>query len=169
MKESDMIQARGEFSKKVAEIYSRLKGAAEVQYNMEDVIKIYNSFAEAYTKEPVLLGLTLKMMQKETIKNDYKYLKGFYHMYHYWKSGDINDKGKVRRNLIRVYDLDGDNGLMNCQMTISPMKRNRSISCGEKAEKLKKLKKTSITSCLPNEILIYNSTWSSILYIKVVR
>jgi hypothetical protein len=48
----------------------------------------------------------LKMIQKETVKNDYKYLKGTYHMYHYWKSGDVNDIGKVRRNLISIYDLD---------------------------------------------------------------
>jgi len=122
MKESDMIKPKNEFSKRVAEIYSQLRSPTQVQYHTEDVITIYNSFSEGYQQEPVLLGFTLKMIQKETIKNDYKYLKGYYHMYHYWKSGDVNDMGKVRRNLVNIYDLDEKNGLMNCQIMISPMK-----------------------------------------------
>jgi len=122
MKESDMIKDRDEFSMKVTEIYTQLKSTASVRYSTEDVITIYNSFVEGYTQEPVLLGLTLKMIQKETIQNDYRYLKGYYHMYHYWKSADINDTGKVRRNLITIYDLDETHGLMNCRIMISPMK-----------------------------------------------
>ena len=122
MKESDMIKDKNEFSKKVTEIYTQLKTMAGVRYTPEEVITIYNSFVEGYRQEPLLLGLTLKMIQKETIKNDYKYLKGCYHMYHYWKSGDINDTGKVRRNLITIYDLDETCGLMNCRIMISPMK-----------------------------------------------
>lgn len=122
MKESDMVKAKNDFSKKVADIYSQIKSAAHIRYSTEDVITIYNSFVEGCTPEPVLLGLTLKMIQKETIKNDYKYLKGFYHMYHYWKSGYINDTGKVRRNLIKIYDLDENYGLMNCQIMVSPIK-----------------------------------------------
>ena len=43
-------------------------------------------------------------------------------MYHYWKGSDTDDRGKVRRNLIQVYDLDENNGLMNCRLMISPMK-----------------------------------------------
>jgi hypothetical protein len=43
-------------------------------------------------------------------------------MYHYWKSGDTNDSGKIRRNLIQIYDLDENHGLMNCRILISPMK-----------------------------------------------
>jgi len=122
MKESDMIKPKNEFSKKVHEIYSQIKSSAHVRYSTEEVITIYNSFVEGYRRGPVLLGLTLKMIQKETIKNDYLYLKGCYHMYHYWKSGDIKDTGKVRRNLIQVYDLDENHGLMNCRMMVSPMK-----------------------------------------------
>ena len=122
MKESDMIKPKNEFSKRVSEIYSQLRSPTQIQYHADDVITIYNGFSEGYEQEPVLLGLTVKMIQKETIKNDYKYLKGYYHMYHYWKSGDINDTGKVRRNLISIYDLDEKNGLMNCQIMISPMK-----------------------------------------------
>lgn len=71
-----------------------------------------------------MLGRTLEMIQKETIKSDYQYLKGYYHMYHYWQSSDADDKGKVRRNLIQVYDLDENNGLMNCRLMISPMKNH---------------------------------------------
>ncbi|UCH20862.1 MAG: hypothetical protein JSU83_20420, partial [Deltaproteobacteria bacterium] len=106
MKESDMIKTRDEFSKAVAMIYSQIKSTAQVQYSMEDIITIYNGFVDGFRQESVLFGQTLKMIQKETIKNDYIYLKGFYHMYHHWKSGDINDAGKVRRNLIQIYDLD---------------------------------------------------------------
>ena len=102
MKESDMIKTKNEFSKEVAMIYFQIKPTAQVQYNMEDVITIYNSLVEGYRKESVLLGQTLKMIQKETIKSDYIYLKGYYHMYHYWKSSDINDTGRVRRNLIQL-------------------------------------------------------------------
>ena len=122
MKESDMIKPKNEFSKKVHEIYSQIKSNAHVRYSTEEVITIYNSFVEGYRRGPALLSLTLKMIQKETIKNDYLYLKGCYHMYHYWKSGDIKDAGKVRRNLIEVYDLDENHGLMNCRMMVLPMK-----------------------------------------------
>ena len=122
MKESDMIKTKNEFSKEVAMIYFQIKPTAQVQYNMEDVITIYNSLVEGYRKESVLLGQTLKMIQKETIKSDYIYLKGYYHMYHYGKSSDINDTGRVRRNLIQLYDLDENHGLMNCRMMISPMR-----------------------------------------------
>jgi len=122
MKESDMIKPKDEFSKRVSQIYSQLRSPTQVQYHTDDIITIYNGFLEGYQQEPVLLGRTLKMIQKETIKNDYKYLKGYYHMYHYWKSGDANDIGKVRRNLISIYDLDEKTGLMNCQIMISPMK-----------------------------------------------
>lgn len=122
MKESDMIKTRDEFSKAVAMIYSQIKSTAQVQYSMEDIITIYNGFVDGFRQESVLFGQTLKMIQKETIKNDYIYLKGFYHMYHHWKSGDINDAGKVRRNLIQIYDLDENHGLMNCRIMISPMK-----------------------------------------------
>jgi hypothetical protein len=122
MKESDMVKPKNEFSRSVAHIYSRIKGSAHVRYSNEDVITIYNSFVESYIRQPALLGQTLKTIEKETIKNDYLYLKGYYHMYHYWKSGDINDVGKIRRNLIHVYDLDESHGLMNSRIMISPMK-----------------------------------------------
>ncbi|MGD2271516.1 MAG: hypothetical protein PVI06_14025 [Desulfobacterales bacterium] len=122
LKESDMIKPKAAFAKEVARTYSQIKGTAQLQYSMEDVITIYNSFADGLQQESVLLGQTLKMLQKETIKNDYRYLKGFYHMYHYWKSGDVNDTGKVRRNLIQIYDLDENQGFMNCRIMISPMK-----------------------------------------------
>ena len=122
MKESDMIKGKEEFSEKVAEITSQFKTEAQVPYGSEDIIAMYESFLEGYTREPALLGMTLKMIQKETIKNDYKYLKGFYHMYHFWKGGDAKDAGKVRRNLIQIYDLDEHHGLMNCRTMVTPMK-----------------------------------------------
>jgi hypothetical protein len=125
MKESDMIKPKDEFSKTVAMIYSQIKSTAQVQYSMEDIITIYNGFVDGFRQESVLFGQTLKMIQKETIKNDYLYLKGYYHMYHYWKSGDINDTGKVRRNLIQIYDFDENHGLMNCRIMISPMKHQK--------------------------------------------
>lgn len=122
MKESDMIKGKEEFSEKVAETYAQFKSEAQVPYGTEDVIAMYESFLEGYAREPALLGMTLKMIQKETIKNDYKYLKGYYHMYHFWKSGDAKDAGKVRRNLIQIYDLDEHHGLMNCRTMVTPMK-----------------------------------------------
>jgi hypothetical protein len=122
MKESDMIKSQNAFSKEAALIYSRLNNNAPVKYSTDDVISIYNRFLKGYRPETAMLGRTLEMIQKETIVSDYKYLKGYYHMYHYWKSGDTADRGKVRRNLIQVYDLDEHNGLMNCRLMISPMK-----------------------------------------------
>ncbi|MCP4349018.1 MAG: hypothetical protein GY795_26355 [Desulfobacterales bacterium] len=121
MKESDMIKPRDEFSKKVAEIF-QVKSKEQITYNTEDVITIYNSFLEGHRHEPLLLGQTLKAMQTETIKNDFKYLKGCYHMYHYWKSSNTDDTGKIRRNLVEIYDLDEKTGLMNCRIMASPMK-----------------------------------------------
>ena len=106
MKESDMIKSKQAFSEKAAMISAQQKSSAQVQYSAEDITAVYDSFAEGYTMAPTMLSQTLKMVQKETLKNDYKYLSGFYHMYHYWKSGDIYDTGKVRRNLIHVYELD---------------------------------------------------------------
>jgi hypothetical protein len=122
MKESDIIKAKNEFSLKVAEIYTLLKPTEQISYSAEDVITLYESFLGEYERQPALLGSTLKMIQKETIKNDYRYLKGFFHMYHYWKSGHMNDSGKVRRNLIEIYDFDANSGLINCRIMISPMK-----------------------------------------------
>jgi hypothetical protein len=122
MKASDMIKPKNEFSKKVALIYSHMNSTAPVQYSRADVISIYNSFLAGYRPASVVLGRTLKMIQKETIKSDFKYLKGYYHMYHYWKSDEINDSGKIRRNLIQIYDLEENHGLMNCRLMISPMK-----------------------------------------------
>ena len=122
MKESDMIKQKEAFSRRVSEINSQLKGTAQLRYSTEDVITIYNSFVGEQPQESLLLGLTLKMMQKETIRTDYKYLKGYYHMYHYWKSGDMEDAGKVRRNLIEIYDIDEGQGLMNSRIMVSPMK-----------------------------------------------
>ena len=122
MKESDMIKSQNAFSKEAALIYARLNKSATVQYSTDDVISIYNRFLKGYRPETAMLGRTLEMIQKETIVSDYKYLKGYYHMYHYWKSGDAADRGKVRRNLLQVYDLDEHNGLMNCRLMISPMK-----------------------------------------------
>ena len=122
MKASDMVKAKKDFSESVAEIHLKIRPDAHVRYTMQDVITIYDSFMEGDPQASVLAGRTLKMVQKETVVNDYKYLKGYYHMYHYWKSGDIHDAGKVRRNLIQIYDLDENRGLMNCRIMISPMK-----------------------------------------------
>ena len=44
MKESDIIQAKDEFSQKVAEIYAQLKPTEQIRYNAEDVITLYDSF-----------------------------------------------------------------------------------------------------------------------------
>ena len=122
MKESDMIKSKQAFSEKAAMIYDQQKGTAKVRYSAEDITAVYDSFAQGDRAAPAMLSQTLKMVQKETIKNDYKYLGGFYHMYHYWKSGDIHDAGKIRRNLIHVYELDDSQGLLNCRLMISPMK-----------------------------------------------
>lgn len=63
MKESDVIRPKNEFSKRVAEIYSQIKGTAHLRYSMEDVITIYNSFVEGYRQEPVLLGHHISNIQ----------------------------------------------------------------------------------------------------------
>ena len=125
MKESDMIKSKQAFSEKAAMISAQQKSSAQVQYSVEDITAVYDSFAEGYTMAPAMLSQTLQMVQKETLKNDYKYLSGFYHMYHYWKSGDIYDTGKIRRNLIHVYELDENQGLLNCRLMISPMKHQK--------------------------------------------
>ncbi len=121
MNESDMIQPKEEFSEKVLEIYENTIGSNDVRYTAEDIVSLYNSFLGQRTEQKALLGQTLKAMQIETIKNDYIYLKGFYHMYHFWK-GSEKEAGMIRRNLIEIYDLDKDRGLMNCRIMISPMK-----------------------------------------------
>jgi hypothetical protein len=122
MKESDMLKPKDEFSKKAAALYSQINTKADVQYSAEDIIAIYDSFGEGIRQESAVFEQTLKMIQKETIINDYIYLQGYYHMYHYWRSGDRDDAGKVRRNLMEIYDLDEHKGLMKCRLMISPMK-----------------------------------------------
>ncbi len=122
MQESDMLKPKDEFSNKAAMIYTRLNSSADVQYSAADVIAIYNSFEESFVRESAMFEQTMKMVQKETIKNDYIYLNGYYHMYHYWNSGDLEDSGKIRRNLIQVYELDDQQGLIKCRLMISPMK-----------------------------------------------
>jgi hypothetical protein len=125
MQESDMLKPKDAFANKAAMIYAQLNSTADVQYSTADVIAIYNSFEEGFSRESAVFEQTLKMIQKETIKNDYIYLKGYYHMYHHWKSGDENDTGKIRRNLIQIYDLDEHQGLMKCRLMISPMKHQQ--------------------------------------------
>ena len=122
MQESDMLKPKDEFSNKAAMIYTRLNSSADVRYSKADVLAIYNSFDESFVRESAMFEQTLKMVQKETIKNDYIYLNGYYHMYHYWNSGDLEDSGKIRRNLIQVYELDDQQGLIKCRLMISPMK-----------------------------------------------
>ena len=124
MQESDMLKPKAAFSEKAAMIYAQRFSAADVRYSKDDVIAIYDSFVEGYGRESAVFEQTLKMIQKETIKNDYIYLNGYYHMYHYWKSSDKNDTNKIRRNLIQIYDLDEHQGLMKCRLMISPMKHN---------------------------------------------
>ncbi len=125
MKESDMVKARYEFSRRVSEIHSRLRGPEGVQYTPEDVLAIYDSFHEGSREEPALLGTTLKMIPKETMSNDYLFLKGEYHMYHYWKSGDPKDVDRIRRNLVAVYDLDEKKGVMHSRIKVAPMKHKK--------------------------------------------
>ncbi len=125
MQESDMLKPGDAFSNRAANIYVQLNRSADVQYTSADVSAIYNSFEVGFSRESEVFEQTLKMIQKETIKNDYIYLNGYYHMYHYWKSGDKNDSGKIRRNLIQVYDLDDQQGLMKCRLEISPMKHQQ--------------------------------------------
>ena len=130
MQESDMLKARDAFSNRAATIYAQLNSSADVQYTSADIIAIYDSFEMGFSPESEVFEQTLKMNQKETIKNDYLYLNGYYHMYHYWKSGDRNDSGKIRRNLIQVYDLDSQQGLMKCRLKISPMKHRKKMTGG---------------------------------------
>jgi hypothetical protein len=72
MKESDMIKSKNAFSNEVAVIYSRLNNTESVQYSSDDVISIYNRLLKGYRPEAGMLGRTLEMIQKETIKSDYK-------------------------------------------------------------------------------------------------
>ena len=116
---ADSVRAAGVQAQAEAKRRAALEASGQAT---EDVIAIYNRFLEGFRQEPILLGQTLKTMQKETIKNDYIYLKGHYHMYHYWKSGDVDDTGKVRRNLVEIYELDENRGLMHCRIMISPRK-----------------------------------------------
>ena len=125
MKESDMLQPGQEFSRRVSEIHSRLRGSGDVRYTPEEVIAIYESFVEGHGEEPLFLDTTMKMIQKETMDNDYLFLKGDYHMYHYWKSDDTRDAGKVRRNLVTVYDLDEKSGVMKARIMVTPMKHQK--------------------------------------------
>ena len=125
MQESDMLKPRDAFSNRAAAIYAQLNSTADVQYTAADVTAIYSSFEIGFSRDLEVFEQTLKMIQKETIKNDYIYLNGYYHMYHFWKSGDKNDSGKIRRNLIQVYDLDDKQGLMKCRLKISPMKHQQ--------------------------------------------
>jgi hypothetical protein len=97
--------------------------SAEVQYTPEEVATIYAGFSERPPDPPIFLDHTLKMIQKETVKSDFRYLRGDYHMYHYWKSGDPSDAGKVRRNLVTLQGLDNAHGVMKSRMVVSPMKR----------------------------------------------
>jgi hypothetical protein len=123
MKESDMVKPRHTFSEAVSEIHYRLKEKEDVQYTPEDVMAIYDSFHERSREEPVLLGTTLKMISRETMSSDYRFLKGEYHMYHYWKSG-VEAK-KVRRNLVSVYDIDEKKGVMHSRIMVAPMKHKK--------------------------------------------
>ena len=119
MKESDMIACREEFSKRAARAYSHIKGEEPVRYGEEDVAAIYDRFTEGHRQGGALLAQTLKTMQKETIRNDYLYLKGDYHAYHYWDR-NMKEASKIHRFLVRIYDLDETPGLMNCQIITSP-------------------------------------------------
>jgi len=125
MKESDMIQPGQEFCRRVSEIHTGLGETGDLKYSAEEVTALYRRFAEEDVEEPLLLGPTLKMIQKETLGSDYLFLKGEYHMYHYWKSDDSRDAGKVRRNLVAVEDLLEEKGLMRARMMVTPMKHQK--------------------------------------------
>lgn len=123
MKESDMLKSRDAFAEQVAQIHERLSIESGLPYSAEDIATIYDSFVQpgAHNRS-ALLGHTLKMIQKETARNDYEYLKGYYHMYHHWRSGQPGDGDSIRRNLVQIYDFDDSQGLMSCRIQVSPMK-----------------------------------------------
>ena len=126
MKESDMLKSRDAFADQVAQIYAHQKPEDALPYSAQDVASIYDSFAQpAADRRPSLMGHTLKMIQVETARSDYEYLKGHYHMYHYWKSGQSADAGRIRRNLVQIYDFDDRQGLMSCRILVSPMKHQK--------------------------------------------
>ena len=122
MKESDMLKPQEDFAECASRLYARHNSASPVRYSKEDVVAIYQSFKDGGGTETELLGHTLKMIQIETVKSDYKYLHGYYHMYHFWNSGDPGDSGKIRRNLIHIYEMDARRGLLKCRIMIAPMK-----------------------------------------------
>lgn len=121
MKTADMIKSREEFAERAAEIYNRANKSQD-RYHARDVIGIYDSFVSEKDASPMFFGQTLKTMEIETLKNDYTYLRGEYHMYHFWQSGDSKDAGNIRRNLVEIYDLDMETGLMRCRIMILPRK-----------------------------------------------
>ena len=126
MKESDMLKTRDAFAGEVAQIYSRLKLVDGLPYSAEDIATIYDSFVQPESlRRTDLLGHTLKMIQKETARNDYGYLKGYYHMYHHWKSTQPDDGNNIRRNLVQIYDFDNNQGLMSCRILVSPMQHQK--------------------------------------------
>ncbi|KPJ76186.1 MAG: hypothetical protein AMJ54_12540 [Deltaproteobacteria bacterium SG8_13] len=127
LKESDMLKARDAFADEVSRICARQFPDSGVRYGADDIATIYDSFAGPDARShTALLGRTLKMIQKETARNDYEYLKGYYHMYHHWKSGQTGAGDNIRRNLVQIYDFDENQGLMSCRILVSPMKcRNK--------------------------------------------
>jgi hypothetical protein len=126
MKESDMLKSCDAFSAQVEGIHARLKLDAGLTYSAEDIAAIYNSFAQpAAHSRKTLLGHTLKMIQKETARNDFHYLKGYYHMYHHWKSAQAGSGDSIRRNLVQIYDFDENQGLMSCRILVSPMQHQK--------------------------------------------
>ena len=123
MKESDMLKTRDPFADQLAQIHAQHRSENDLAYSAEDIATIYESFAQPDTAQHKhLLGHTLQMIQKETVRNDFAYLKGYYHMYHHWKSGQTGDAGKIRRNLVQIHDFDENQGLMSCRIMVSPMK-----------------------------------------------
>ena len=126
MKESDMLKPRDAFADTVAQIYAQRKKEADLAYSTEDIATIYDSFAQPDAlSRATILNHTLKMIQIETARNDYDYLKGTYHMYHHWKSGQTGEGDSIRRNLVQIYDFDERQGLMSCRILVSPMNNQK--------------------------------------------
>lgn len=127
MKESDIIQSKRDFSKRTAESVATIQPDGPA-YTAEDVAIIYDRFTEGFQAEPDLLTHTLNTIQPPLVKNDYLYLRGTYHLYHFWKRNDPEDVKRIHRALIDIYEIEEKRGLLRCRITTAPMRGMESES-----------------------------------------
>lgn len=120
MKESDLIQSKREFSRRIAEIHAA-RSPGEASYTAQEVMAIYDRFASGAESPSPLLAETLKTIQIPTIKNDFLYLEGTYHLYHFWRRADPDDPARIHRALFDIHDMEETRGLLRCRIMTAPM------------------------------------------------